>query len=308
MGTPRFGAIILQIMINNGYLPCLVVTGPDKKIGRQQLLTPSAVKLIAQKNCLLIKETDKIIELKPLIGQIKPDLVISAAFGLFLPGEILSLAKKRFLNIHPSLLPRLRGPSPIQFAILNGDSQTGTTIIEMTGRLDAGPIVAQERINLSGQAPYYEELHDCLADLSGRLLIKVLPAWLNGKIKSLPQEEAKATYTRLLTRQDGKIDWQKDAGFLERQVRAFHAWPNSYFIWPLNNKPLEIKLLKARYLAYTDKKHSPGQVFLLPDKQLAVRCGRGTLVIEKLQPAGKKEMSAPEFLRGHYKFINSVLK
>lgn len=282
LGTPEFGAIILEGLIKNNYSPILVITAPDKPMGRKQILSPSPVKITAQKYNIPIIQPTKIT----ILGPVKPDLIILAGYGQILPKEILEIPKFGCLNIHPSLLPKYRGPSPVQTVILNGNKETGVTIILMDGKIDHGKIVSSIKYQVSSNV-IYEELEKELSELGAKLLIETIPKWIDNKIKPQPQDESKATFTKIIKKEDGKIDWSKPAEEIERQIRAFHPWPGSFFFW----KGKRIKIIEAEAVEKS------------PEDKLAVKCGKDYLIIKKLQMEGKKPMDSEEFLRGHSDFI-----
>ncbi len=309
LGTPEFGAIILEGLIKNEYKPILVVTAPDKPVGRKQIITSSPVKITAQKYNILVFQPEKIKNIIPKIRKLNPDLIIVAAYSQILPKEILEIPKYGSLNVHPSLLPKYRGPSPIHYAILNGEKETGVTIILMDEKIDHGPILAQRELEISNKATY-KKLEEELAKLSIELLIEIIPKWIKDEIKTKPQDESKAIFTKILRKEDGKIDWKKPADYIERQIRAFNPWPSAFSGWETTGKYQLIKIFKAEVLKQTENGPSgfPGKTFLAPDEKIAVQCGKDFLVIEELQPEGKKKMSAKEFLRGHPDFIGLILK
>jgi methionyl-tRNA formyltransferase len=322
MGTPEFGAIILEGLISGGYKPILVVTAPDKPVGREQILTPSSVKVLAARYKISIIQPEQILNSKSEILNLKPDLILVAAYGQIIPKEILEIPKYGCLAVHPSLLPKYRGPSPIQTAILNGDRKIGVTIFLMDEKMDHGPILAHRELEFSifnfqlsnkSQIPNskitYTELSKKLAKLGAKLLIETIPKWMKAQIKPVPQDESKATYTKILKKEDGRINWRKTAEELERQIRAFDPWPGSLTFWYKNKEKIRIKILKARILKTTDPKtYSIGKTLVAPQNELCVQTGRGFLIIEKLQPEGKKEMFSEDFLRGHPDFIGTILK
>ena len=283
MGTPEFGAIILEGLIKNNYKPILVITPPDKPVGRKQILTPSPVNVTSQKHNIPVAH-----ELKK-IKEIKPHLVILAAYGKIIPKEILEIPKYGCLNVHPSLLPKYRGPSPIQTVILNGDEETGTTIILIDEKMDHGPILKSKVKSLKSKVTH-KKLSKELANLSIDSLIEIIPKWINNEIKARPQDESNATYTKIIKKEDGKIDWKKSAVEIERQIRAFYPWPGTFTFFKKDNKTLRVKILEAE----SSNKENP--------KQLCIKCKKGYLAIKKLQPEGKKPMTAEDFLRGHYEY------
>jgi methionyl-tRNA formyltransferase len=321
MGTPEFGAIILKALCESEYKPILVVTAPDKPVGREQILTPPPVKVLATRYKISIIQPEQILNSKSEILNLKPDLIAMAAYGQILPKEILEIPKYGCLNVHPSLLPKYRGPSPIQYAILNGDKETGVTIVLMDEKMDHGPILAQRKLEIEEDESAFT-LHDKLANLGASLLIETISKWQRGLIKPQPQDERKAIYTKILTREDGRIIWKKTAQELEREVRAFSGWPGSFTFWEQKGgKMVRIKILKARVLKSIGGVSYPiGKTLVVPQNEIGVQCGsraiatigflRGGdfLVIEKLQMEGKEEMSTEEFLRGHPDFIGTILK
>ncbi len=292
MGTPGFGAIILEGLIKNNYKPALVITAPDKPVGRKQILTPPLVKIIAQKYKIPVEQPKKVLNYKLQATRMKPDLIIIAAYGEIIPKEILEIPKHGCLNVHPSLLPKYRGPSPIQTIILNGDKETGTTIILIDEKMDHGPIITNRQLPISDPKITTDELSKELAVLSIDLLVEIIPKWINGEIKARPQDKSKATYTKIIKKEDGKINWKKSAIEIERQIRAFYPWPGTFTFW----KGKRIKILKAEASKTA------------PENNLAIKCGKDYLIIKKLQPEGKKPIEINDFLRGHPDFINFIPK
>jgi methionyl-tRNA formyltransferase len=305
-GTPEFAAVILEKMIQAGYLPIAVVTAPDKPVGRKQILTPSPVKLIAEKYKILVLQPEKIKNLKSEILNLQPNLIILAAYGQVVSKEILEIPKYGCLNVHPSLLPKYRGPSPIQATILNGDQETGVTIILMDEKIDHGPIIASSKLKIQNLKLTYEDLSKELARLGAELLIETMPKWLGGEIELIPQDDSRATYTKIIKKEDGKINWQKSAQEIERMIRAYYPWPTAYAKLKTKNEKLKnFKILQAEVLKFGQQK-KPGEVFLI-DKKLAVACGKDALILKEIQLEGKKKMAASDFLNGHPEIIKSVL-
>jgi len=321
IGTPDFSAIILETLCESKFKPILVITAPDKPVGRGQILTPPPVKITAQKYKIPILQPEKILPpTKNLVGgeilNLKPDLIIVAAYGQILPKEILDIPKKGSLNVHPSLLPKYRGASPIQYAILNGEKKTGVTIILMDEKMDRGPILNQRALEIE-EDETSTTLHQKLAELGANLLMETIPRWMQGMIKSHPQDDAQATYTKILTREDGRINWEKTAKDLEREIRAFNHWPGSFTFWQKRDGTMvRIKILKTRVFESTGGIAYPiGKTLVVPQSEIGIQCRRGFLreggdflVIERLQPEGKKEMGSEEFLRGYPDFIGTILK
>jgi len=296
-GTPKFAAIVLEKLINAGYIPEAVICNPDEPIGRKQILTSPPTKILARKYGINILQPEILANYKLQITNHKPDLAIVAAYGKILPKEILEIPKHGFINIHGSLLPKYRGASPIQSAILNGDKETGITIMKVDEEIDHGPIISNVKIQISDDDTY-GILSQKLAVTGAELLTKVIPDYIYGKIEPVAQDHSKATYTKIIKKEDGKIDWSKSAEEIERMTRAFYPWPTAWAIW--NNKIL--KIIRADITGGNN--HEIGQIFLTNKKELAVKCGSGSLIIKKMQLEGGKILSAKEFLNGHKDFFN----
>ena len=316
MGTPEFGEIILEKLAETNFKPILVITAPDKPVGRKQILTPPPVKNLAEKYKIPILQPEKIENCKLKIENLNPDLIIVAAYGQILPKEILDIPKRGSLNVHPSLLPKYRGASPIQYAILNGDKKTGVTIMLMDEKMDRGPILNQRALEIEAEETS-TTLHRKLANLGVSLLMETISKWMQGMIKPRLQDDAQATYTKILTREDGRINWKKTAKDLEREIRSFDDWPGSFTFWEKRDGTMvRIKILKARVFESKGGITYPvGKTLVVPQNEICVQCGKGFLgkggdflVIEKLQLEGKKEIGSEEFLRGYPAFIGTTFK
>lgn len=308
IGTPEFAATILEKIAHSEYKPVLVITAPDKPVGRKQIITPPPVKIIAEKNKISVAQFEKIQDSKLKIQNLNPDLIIVAAYGQIIPKEILNIPRLGCLNIHPSLLPKYRGSSPIQTTILRGDKETGVTIILMNEKMDQGKIVDSIKHQVSSGITC-KELSKELAEIAGKLLIETIPKWEKGEIKPKTQDESRATYTKILKKIDGKIDWQKTAEFIERQIRAFNPWPGSFTKFQNSDKNYRVlKILKATVLKEEKNAGSPGKTFLSGNGKIGVKTGKNFLIIELLQPEGKSPMASEDFLRGHKDFIGKILE
>ena len=308
MGTPEFGAIILKGLIENNYKPSLVITVPDRPVGRKQIITPPPVKVVAKENNIPYLQPENLKLITNDIKRENPDLIIVAAYGKIIPKEIIDIPKYKTINVHPSLLPKYRGSAPIQAAILNGDKVTGTTIMLIGEKLDAGPIIAQEEVKLNGNETA-QDLHDKLAEISINLLIKIMPKWIKKEIKEKQQDENRASYYKEMKKEDGKIDWSKSAEEIERKIRAFTPWPGSYTFWEKDKKEIRINILKSRlFISPTPKTYSIGKVLVVPQNEIGIQCGKDFLVIEELQIEGKNKTKAEDFIKGHMDFIGTILK
>ncbi len=313
-GTSEFGATILTRLCQV-VKPILVITTPDEKFGRHQILTPSPVKIFSleqQINVLQPEKLDdkfyKLLDSRWSLprttiqgGNDKScvDLFVVAAYGKIIPQNILDMPQFGSLNIHPSLLPQYRGASPIQTALLNGNNQTGVTIILMDAKIDHGPIVAQTPIIKILETEKFPELRDRLAEISADLLIKTLPDWFNKKITPQPQNDQTATFCCLIKKEAGQINWQNTASKIFNHWRAYYPWPGIYSseFGGLKNPNL-IKLIEIKTNSLTSNL-KPGTLFTF-DKKLFVTCGqKTTLEIISLQPAGKNPMTASSFINGY---------
>jgi len=308
-GTPEFGAIILGKLITEGYKPMAIVTAPDKPVGRKQIITPSPVKDLGLKNNILILQPLKVKnnnEIKSQLAEMKPDLFIVAAYGLILPEGIINLPKFKSINVHPSLLPKYRGPSPIQAAILSGDQETGVTLMLMDEQMDHGDIIASAKIRLEHQ--YHKELEEQLAQLSATLLIDIIPKWIKNEIRPTAQNHDQATFTKIITKDTGKTNWSQSAEEIERMVRAYWPWPSVYTTLKSKDQKLNdkaIKIARASTLKYNIDL-PVGSIFV-ENKKLAVKCGQDALILEQIQLEGKTLTSAQSFINGYAELIKAGL-
>jgi methionyl-tRNA formyltransferase len=236
------------------------------------------------------------------IKDLAPDLIILTAYGQIIPQEILDIPKYHALNIHPSFLPKYRGASPIQSVILNGEIETGVCLMIMDAEMDHGDIISNSRFLISNK-PTYKELSKNLSDVGAELLIKTLPDYIDGKIQPQEQNHSQMTLCKLIKKEDGKIDWNKSAQEIERQIRAFQEWPESYT--DFNGKIL--KILEAD-LSIIPSNKKPGEVFFTEQNNLAVQTSNGFLILKTLQLEGKNPIPAKDFLNGHKEIIGTILK
>lgn len=308
IGTPEFALPTFSSLVKDDFFDIkAVITQPDKKIGRKQILAPPPIKTEANKYKIPVHQPQKIQDTRSMIQNI--DLIIVMAYGQILPKKILDAPKYGCLNVHASLLPRYRGSACLSVPILAGDEFTGITVMLMDESLDTGPILTQNKIKINPEETT-AGLHDKLSKLSAQILPKVIKDYIQGKIKPVPQDNAKATYVRELKKEDGKINWQKPAVEIERMVRALNPWPGVFGELGIRNYESGesiIKFLEVEHKILKINKYKVGELFL-DNGKLAVQCGQGALVIKKLQLAGKKPMSADDFLRGHKEFIGQILK
>jgi methionyl-tRNA formyltransferase len=306
MGSPAFALPPLQSLMSNQYDIIAVYTQPDKKTGRGQQLMPCSVKQFAVSHGLRVvqPETFKNAEAVFALEELQPDIIIVAAYGQILPDSVLRIPEYNCINIHPSLLPKYRGPSPVAAAILNSDVTTGVTIMLIEKNVDSGQILSQKEISVNGDDTT-ESLSEKLAKLGAELLIETIPTWIAGKIQPRIQDETRASYTRMEAREDGRLDWNLPAAQLWRRVRAYYPWPGCFTEW----KGVRLKIIKAVPLNEIEV-GKIGEVVALPrtgEARVAVRTTDGLLGLTTVQLEGKREISAGDFLAGHRDFIGSIL-
>jgi methionyl-tRNA formyltransferase len=302
MGTPDFALPVLRALIKR-YEVVGVVTQPDQRVGRGRKVEAPPVKVLALAHNLPVlqppslRQPNVVAELKALA----PELIVVAAYGQILPAEVLVIPPRGCLNVHASLLPKYRGAAPIAAAILAGEEETGVTIMLMDEGMDTGPILAQATCPIS-PADTQESLSTRLAQLGADLLMETLPRWLAGKIEPRPQDHSQATYSRVITKEDGLIDWSQSAVEIWRRCRAYYPWPSTYTYW----RGKLLKILRAEPLPNWSGEGEKGQVVALDDG-LAVITGKGALLLGTVQLAGKRAMSIADFARGQRDFVGSVL-
>ena len=306
MGTPEFGVPPLEYLLKSEYRVVAVYTQPDKPTGRGRSLEQSPVKKVALEHDvevfqpLKLRSPDEVERL----ANLKPDLILVAAFGQILPRSVLDIPRFGCLNIHPSLLPRFRGATPIPSAILSGDKETGVTIMLMDAGMDTGPIVTQIIVGIEPDDTT-ESLSGRLSQAGVRLLGETLPLWFDGSLKAQPQDGSKATYTAPISKEDGLVNWQLSAEEISRRVRAFYPWPGCYTFW----QGKSLKILEATPL-HKERTQTPGKVIALTSGQPAtvgVETEDGVLGLLRVQLEGKRALTAAEFLPGQRNFVGSVL-
>jgi methionyl-tRNA formyltransferase len=298
MGTPDLAAASLEALLREPAFEVVsVVTQPDRPKGRELKLQPSPVKEIAVRAGLPVLQPEKardenfIAELRRL----RPDVIAVAAYGQILPQEILDLPRFGCLNVHTSLLPKYRGASPIQSAILNGDADTGVTIMKMDAGLDTGDIVSQDKTSIDAK-DNSQTLHDRLARLGAELLVRTIPDFVAGKIQPRPQPAEGVTHVPKIRKEDGRIDWRLPAQAIWNRIRAFTPWPGAFTFLPAQPQPLLLKIWEAEVISQTG---APGEVLQADKTGVVVACGEDALRIGNLQREGGRKMSAQEFLTGH---------
>lgn len=305
-GTPEFALPALGALIGEKYHIVGVITNPDEPVGRKKILTPPPVKVLAQKHPIPVFQPEKLK--RELWDHEIPaaDLFIVAAYGKIIPKSILEIPKYGTLNIHPSLLPRWRGASPIQSAIFAGNADTGVTIMQIDELMDHGPIVAQQIMHIGDQKIAHQELHDELAQKGAELLLKTIPQWVDRTITPIPQDHTKATYCAMLKKDDGRIDWNKSAAEIERMIRAYNPWPSTWTTWFDNDHALRIRIEEANALPDESSVGSPGIVWK-KEKALLVQTGKGSIIIKRATLEGKKSLIGADLLRGYPQLVGAIL-
>ena len=302
MGTPEFAVPTLERLVEKQTVVG-VVTQPDRPAGRGRRLVASPVKEAALAHDLPLIQPAS-LDTPEAVAQLtvwRPDVMVVAAFGQLLRPEVLDLPPHGCLNVHASLLPRHRGAAPISAAILAGDEITGVTLMHMDEGLDTGPIVAQAECAIDPDDTT-GSLTAKLAELGAALLAEALPRWLAGEIEALPQDDAAATYCQALTKEDGRLDWTRPAAYLARQVRACDPWPGAYTSW----RGQRLKILGVQARPDWQQSGQPGDV-VEAEAGIAVVSGAGVLLLEEVQPAGKRPMLAAAFARGQRDLIGGRL-
>jgi methionyl-tRNA formyltransferase len=292
MGSPDFALPSLRALSEN-FTVVGVVTQPDRPAGRGRKLTAPPVKELAQEldiPTIQPKRLHKDLEAMSQLRAWNPDVIVVAAFGQILKPDVLDLPPFGCINVHGSMLPRWRGAAPLNAAILQGDAETGITIMKMDPGLDTGPMLSRRAIPIK-ESDTAGTLFDKMANLGAELLIETLPLYLTGELVPKPQDDTLATYAPMLKKSDGELDFEQTAAQLARKVRAFNPWPGTYFQW--SGVPLKI------HAAHPVDQPSPGVgVLTVFDQFPAVGTSEGILVLDQLQPAGKKSMRGDVFLRG----------
>lgn len=288
-GSSRFSVIVLDELAKLGFKPELIVTTPDKPVGRKLVMTPNIVKTWGLNNSIKVIDP---VSLKTANDQIRElsnaeqiDLFVVASYGKIIPKSIIEIPKWKTLNIHPSLLPKYRGASPLQSAILNDDKDTGVSIMQIDEEMDHGPIIAQESVHIE-EWLNYKDFEEIMAKAGANLLVKTIPLWVSGKIVVKEQDHDNATYTKKIQKSDGEIPssiiskTESESAFRNAflKIQAFHEWPIAYFMIKHNGKSLRIKITQASWNNSNET---------------------GKLQIEKVIPEGSKEMSWDDFKRGY---------
>lgn len=309
MGTPDFAVPCLEHLVLNGHEVVAVYTQTDKPAGRGRAPVSSAVKKAAQalKIPVLQPASLKGADVVEQLAGFRPDVIVVAAYGQILPQQVLDIPRHGCINIHPSLLPKYRGASPVAAAILAGDEFAGVSIMLMDRGLDTGPILSRAMISISVQDTT-ESVTAKLSQVAARMLQDTLVGWVRGEIVPQPQNEDEATYSPQISKEDGEIDWGLPAIEIWRRVRAYYPWPGCYTRW----QGKQLKIIEAVPLPAEKTIEAGRAVALTPaegkaEAAFGVQTGEGILGVVRVQMEGKRAMSAAEFLRGQRNFIGAKL-
>lgn len=307
MGTPKFAVPVLEMLIEK-YGVDLVITQPDKKVGRKKVLTAPPVKVIAEEKGIKVLQPEKISNDENVLSELKelnPDIIITAAYGQLVPETILEIPKYKCINVHGSLLPKLRGGAPIQYSILEDHRKTGITIMYMVKKLDAGDMISKVEVDIL-DSDNYESLHDKLSIAGRDLLKETLPNIFTGNIAPEKQDDSLATFARNILREDEKIDWNKSAGQIFNQIRALDPTPGAFTYLDENILKIwnsEVVELEENYSA-----EKAGTIIKQDKKYIYILCGKNTVLkVKELQISGKKRMPVVNFLSNKKDYVGTIL-
>lgn len=302
MGTPDFAVPILQALIDN-YNVKAIVTQPDKEVGREKILKPTPIKEVGNKNTILVLQPKKIKEEYQEIVALEPDLIVTCAYGQIIPKELLEAPRLGCINVHASLLPKLRGGAPIHRAIINGFSKTGITIMYMNEGMDTGDIISTREIEIT-DTDTAETLHDKLSLLGRDLLLDTLPSIIAGTNTRTKQDEAEATYGFNISREDEKISFDKTTKQIYNQIRGLNSWPGAYTLYDGRI----LKVWESRPGTNYDPLKENGEIIGIYEDGFGVKTSNGEIVLTSVQPEGKKRMHAKDFVNGELNKGNIIGK
>lgn len=307
MGTPKFAVPVLEMLIEK-YGVDLVITQPDKKVGRKKVLTAPPVKVIAEEKGIKVLQPEKISGDEDVLAELKelnPDIIITAAYGQLVPETILEIPKYKCINVHGSLLPKLRGGAPIQYSILEDHGKTGITIMYMVKKLDAGDMISKVEVDIL-DSDNYESLHDKLSIAGRDLLKETLPNIFTGNIAPEKQDDSLATFARNILREDEKIDWNKSARQIFNQIRALDPTPGAFTY--LDENVLKIWSSEVVDLEENFSSKKVGTIIKQDKKHIYLLCGENTVLkVKELQISGKKRMPVVNFLSNKKDYVGTIL-
>lgn len=300
MGTPDFSATVLKGLVEN-YKVRAVVSQPDRMVGRNKEVRLTPVKQVANDNTILVIQPEKIKEAVDEVLAFEPDLIITCAYGQIIPKAILDYPRLGCINVHASLLPKLRGGAPIHRCILEGHSKTGITIMYMSEKMDAGDMIMQREIKIENEDTA-ETLHDKLSILGRDLLLEVLPSIINGTNERTKQDESQVTYGFNISREDEKLDFNKTSRQIYNHIRGLNSWPGAY-------TKLDGKILKIWSSRVSDNvpQGFNGTITAIYKDGFGVKTANGEIVVTEVQMEGKKRMSGADFANGYKDLVGKML-
>ena len=305
MGTPDFAAVILKALTESRHQVAYAVTQPDKARNRGKKIQYTPVKELAVSEGIEVLQPEKVRGNEEFLGIIRecaPDVIVVAAYGQILPKELLEMPKYGCINVHASLLPKLRGAAPIQKAIIDGEKETGVTIMQMAEGLDTGDMLLKESVEIGRMN--YSRLHDRLAEVGARLLIEALDLIEEGKVQPEKQDESLSTYAHMISKADGKVDFSRSPEEIERLIRGFDPWPGAF----CDCGDVVMKLWQAEPLEEDIRGIQPGTVLSADAEGLKIACGGRALLVTEIQVPGKKRVSVGDYLKGNRIEAGTVLK
>lgn len=305
MGTPAFAVPSLRMLLAEGYNVVAVVTQPDRPQGRKKVLTPTPVKEVALEYGIPVLQPQRMRNPEAVaeLAAYKPDLIVTAAYGQILPRGVLDLPANGCVNVHGSLLPKYRGGAPIQRCIINGETETGITLMYMAEGLDTGDMIAQVKVSIE-EEDTSGTLFDKLSIAGADLLKEQMPRLTAGKLEAQVQDEQQATYAPNLKREDEKIDWNRSTVDIYNQIRGLVPFSGGFTLW---NGDV-FKVWSSRKADKASKEAAPGTVLQLAEQGIEVKTGDASLWLTRIQPSGKKQMDAAEFVRGNTMMPGTVLE
>jgi methionyl-tRNA formyltransferase len=296
LASGAFAIPSLEALIGAGHEVAALVTQPDRESGRGQSLAPPKVKPVAEGHGIEVLQVARARapEAQQRLRELRPEIQVVVAFGQILPRAVIDIAPRGTVNVHASLLPRLRGAAPIQWAIANGDTETGVTTMQIDEGLDTGPLLLSRALPIGPQETA-GELEPRLARLGGELLVETLAGLETGTLQPVPQDAGRATHAPLLTKQDGRVDWSLPAHAIACRARGFHPWPGAF----THHEGRLLKLLRVHEAALERSALEPGLVSAVDPQGIAVACGAGTLLrLEEVQPESRRAMPAAAWAQG----------
>ncbi len=295
MGTPEFAVRVLEELLKTKHEVGLVITQPDKAKNRGKKIQYTPVKEKALEHNIEVLQPERVRGNEEFLTRLReyaPDIIVVVAYGQILPKEVLELPKHGCVNVHASLLPRLRGAAPIQRAIIEGDEETGVTIMQMSEGLDTGDMLTRESVKIGDMN--YSRLHETLAEIGAKLMASTLDLIEIGKVSPKPQDDSKSSYANMIFKQEGKIDFTREPEVIERLIRGFDPWPGAFCEYG----DIVMKLWKAEPICQ-DTGKEPGTITKVSPKGIEIACGSGTLLVSEIQVPGKKRVAVSEYLKGN---------